>query len=66
MIGGGVADVGAPLLDAIADALNRLGDRSSFVRSLDLTNRISLKPDGDVGALGAAALAALSLGSSIR
>jgi glucokinase len=66
VIGGGVADVGAPLVDAIADALNRLGDRSSFVQSLDLQNRVSLKPSGDVGALGAAALVTASLGYSNR
>ncbi|MGI9608549.1 MAG: ROK family protein [Acidimicrobiales bacterium] len=57
VIGGGVAEVGDPLLDAIKNAVRRLEQRSSFVTSLDVTSRLVLKPGGAIGAYGAAALA---------
>lgn len=56
VIGGGVADAGTPLLDSVTAALQRLEERSSFVRLLALPRRVALKPDGPVGALGAALL----------
>ena len=57
VIGGGVADAGELLLDAILEGVKRLGAQSAFVRSLDLTGRIRITPPGGVGAIGAAALA---------
>ncbi len=56
VIGGGVADAGEPLLAALRGGLERLGNQSGFVRSLDLGERVILKPPGPVGALGAASL----------
>ncbi len=56
VIGGGVADVGEPLLVTIADGLKRLASQSEFAASLDLGDRIVLKPAGPIGALGAASL----------
>ncbi len=56
VVGGGVADVGQPLLDTIRDGLARLERRSAFVRSLELGDRLLLKPAGAIGALGAASL----------
>lgn len=56
VIGGGVADVGQPLLDTIRDGLRRMERRSAFVRSLDLADRLLLKPAGAIGPLGAASL----------
>ncbi len=56
VIGGGVAEVGEPLLEAIRAGLDRLGSHSAFVRSLDLGHRLLLKPAGPIGALGAASL----------
>lgn len=58
VIGGGVADLGQPLLREIMAALDKLATRSGFVRSLELPSRVMLKPPGPVGAVGAAALAA--------
>jgi hypothetical protein len=52
-----VADVGAPLADAIDSGLGRLESQSGFVRSLELRGRVQLKPSGPIGAIGAAALA---------
>jgi predicted NBD/HSP70 family sugar kinase len=57
IVGGGVADAGEPLLDAIRSGVSRLEARSRFVASLELGQRIELKPAGAVGAVGAAALA---------
>jgi glucokinase len=57
VIGGGVAEVGAPLADAIDAGLGRLESQSGFVRSLELRGRVQLKPSGPIGAIGAAALA---------
>ena len=59
VVGGGVADIGGPLLDVIAEGLRRLETSSGFVRSLELPSRLLLKPAGPVGAIGAAALAYL-------
>lgn len=56
VVGGGVAEVGPRLLDAIRDGIDRLQAQSGFVRSLDLGSRVVLKPAAPIGAIGAAAL----------
>ncbi len=54
---GGVADVGASLLmDALEQGLCRIQGRSPWVRALNLSDRIMLKPPEPVGVIGAAAL----------
>ena len=55
-IGGGVADAGRMLLDAILASVEVLSSQSDFVRSLELERRIRLAPPGPVGPVGAAAL----------
>ena len=57
VIGGGVAQAGIRLLDAIAAGIERLATQSAFVRALDLRDRVHLSPPGPVGAIGAAAAA---------
>ncbi|MBL7622497.1 ROK family protein [Frankia sp. AgB1.8] len=55
ILGGGVANLGAPLLDAVAGALRAQAATSPFLSSLDLASRLTLVPRGvPVGALGAA------------
>ena len=55
VLGGGVAEAGDPLLDAVVRALAERAERSPVVAALDLTDRVALVPDGvPVGALGAA------------
>jgi glucokinase len=55
VLGGGVAEAGDPLLDAVIRALTERADRSPVVAALELTDRVALVPDGvPVGALGAA------------
>jgi glucokinase len=55
VLGGGVAEAGDPLLDAVVHALAERADRSPVVAALELTGRVALVPDGvPVGALGAA------------
>jgi glucokinase len=58
VIGGGVAEAGNDLLNAINGGISRLEEQSSFVRSLDLGRRVELKPEGPIGVIGAAVLAA--------
>lgn len=54
-LGGGVSQVGAPLLEAVRAALHRQADGSAFVTSLELPERVALVPaDVPVGAVGAA------------
>ena len=57
MLGGGVADAGRPLLDSIESALSRMADQSDFVRDINMPDRLLLRPDAPLGALGAATLA---------
>jgi predicted NBD/HSP70 family sugar kinase len=57
VIGGGVAQVGDLLLDAIFAGIERLMAQSEFVRALDLCDRVRLSPPGPIGAIGAAAVA---------
>jgi len=55
VVGGGVAGIGEPLLDAVRSALQAESRQSPFLASLDLAERVSLAPAGvPVGALGAA------------
>jgi glucokinase len=54
-LGGGVSQVGPPLLDAVRAALRRQAGGSAFVTSLELPDRVALVPsDVPVGAIGAA------------
>ena len=57
VIGGGVASVGRPLLDAIVSEIDRLGEESEFVASLDLGSNLTLEQNPSVGAVGAATVA---------
>ncbi|MCM3660273.1 ROK family protein [Georgenia satyanarayanai] len=58
VIGGGVADIGRPLQDAVADALAARATHSPFLAGLHLPDRVVLcGGSDDVAALGAALLA---------
>jgi glucokinase len=58
VLGGGVSEVGEPLLTAIGSALDRQATSSAFLRGLDLSSRLALSPrDQPVAAVGAALLA---------
>lgn len=55
VLGGGVSELGPPLLDAVTGALHRQAGTSVFLKSLDLPARVALVPAGSpVGAVGAA------------
>lgn len=55
VLGGGVAEAGAPLLDAVRAALTRRAAVSPFVASLGLAERVTIVPPGvTLGAVGAA------------
>ena len=55
IIGGGVADVGEPLLAAVTAALRSQAATSPFLAALDLASRVRLLPGQlPVGAIGAA------------
>ncbi len=55
VLGGGVAEVGEPLREAVVAALERQASRSPFVASLDLPARVTLAPtEAPVAAIGAA------------
>jgi glucokinase len=55
VLGGGVSQLGQPLLDAVQDALADESAASGFLRSLDLPGRVRLAPGRvAVGAVGAA------------
>ncbi|MCW2797347.1 ROK family protein [Nocardioides sp.] len=57
VLGGGVAQLGEPLLDAVAEALRAQAVDSPFLASLDLAGRLSVVPaDYPVAAVGAAML----------
>lgn len=59
VVGGGVADVGPPLRDAVARALAARAAGSPFLAGVRLADRVVLAPPGDESAaLGAAMLAA--------
>jgi predicted NBD/HSP70 family sugar kinase len=58
VLGGGVAEAGAGLLDAVRAALRRRAARSPVLAAIDLAGRLALVPPGvPAGALGAAVLA---------
>jgi glucokinase len=55
IIGGGITDLGQPLLAAVAAALRAQAVTSPFLAALDLAARLRLLPSGvPVGAVGAA------------
>jgi glucokinase len=55
IIGGGVANVGEPLLEAVTAALRAQAAGSPFLTALDLASRVSLLPgQAAAGAIGAA------------
>jgi predicted NBD/HSP70 family sugar kinase len=55
IIGGGITDVGEPLLAAVTAALREQTASSPFLAALDLAGRVSLLPgELPVGAIGAA------------
>jgi glucokinase len=57
VLGGGVSHLGAPLVDAVSDALRAQAASSPFLASLDLAARIRVVPeDQPVAAIGAALL----------
>jgi glucokinase len=57
VLGGGVAEVGEPLVDAVRGALRRQAAVSAFLRDLDLAGRVRITPVGiPVAAIGAALL----------
>jgi predicted NBD/HSP70 family sugar kinase len=62
VIGGGVAELGAALVNQIKEQLDNMGAKSAFVDSLRIGRRLLLRPDGPVGPVGAAVLAADDLG----
>jgi predicted NBD/HSP70 family sugar kinase len=58
VLGGGVAEVGRPLLDLVAARLHRQATGSPFLRSLRLGDRLRIVPGGvPVAPIGAALLA---------
>jgi glucokinase len=58
VLGGGVAEAGAGVLDAVRAALRRRAARSPVLAAIDLADRVALVPsDIPAGALGAAVLA---------
>jgi predicted NBD/HSP70 family sugar kinase len=58
VLGGGVADVGPPLMTAVEAALRRRAARSALLVELDLPARLALLPDGvSAGSLGVLQLA---------
>jgi glucokinase len=58
VLGGGVAEAGPGLLDAVRAALHRRAAMSPVLTAIDLADRVALVPDGvPAGALGAAVLA---------
>ena len=65
---GAVAEAGAPLLGAVADVLYARAERSPVLAALDLACRVALVPEGvPAGALGAALLARAHLAAdSVR
>ncbi len=58
VIGGGVAELGEQLMAVITDGIDDMAKRSDLVSMLALGDRLSLKPDGPVAAVGAAVLVA--------
>lgn len=57
VLGGGVAEIGAPLLALVAEALERQAGTSGFLRRLRMADRLVLAPHGALVAPVGAALA---------
>jgi predicted NBD/HSP70 family sugar kinase len=58
VLGGGVAEVGRPLVELVAARLHRQSESSPFLRSLRIDDRLHIVPDGvPVAPIGAALLA---------
>jgi predicted NBD/HSP70 family sugar kinase len=58
VLGGGVAEVGRPLLEEVARRVHRQADGSAFLRSLRIGERLQIVPEGvPVAPIGAALLA---------
>jgi glucokinase len=60
VLGGGVTDLGQPLLDAVEAALLRQATGSPFLAALDLPRRVAMVPAGSPVAAVGAALAGVS------
>ena len=60
VIGGGIANLGAELLDGVRSVFTSWGENDSpFIASLDLSSRVSLVPDDvPIAAIGAALVGA--------
>lgn len=58
VLGGGIAEVGDPLLLGVVEALEARASDSPFLASLDLPGRVQPVPQGPVAAIGAAMLGA--------
>jgi glucokinase len=55
VLGGGVTEVGRPLVDAVVAALHRQAESSPFLAALELPSRVAVVPAGSaVAAIGAA------------
>lgn len=63
LLGGGVTEIGLPFFSAVEASLERLAQKSVFVRHLDLSNRVRPSPGNQFGAVGAASAAAQRLAS---
>ena len=65
VVGGGVAEIGQPLHDALVTALEARAATVPFMRALKLSERVRLvPPDRPVGAIGAALAAVAAWGTS--
>jgi predicted NBD/HSP70 family sugar kinase len=66
VIGGGLSNLGRPLLDDVAGVLDRWAAGSPFLASLELSSRIELLPPGfPVAAVGAATVGARGPGAAV-
>lgn len=65
LVGGGVAEVGAPLLDAVRAAVRRQVAGSAFLRSLGVDERLRLLPSGTLAAPIGAALSVEGAGGPV-
>lgn len=61
VIGGGMSSLGAPLIDSVVRVLESWAIDSAFLKSLELTSRVRLLPEGHSAAAVGAALAGLNL-----
>jgi len=66
VLGGGVAEVGEPLLLAVRSGLRQRASASPMLRSLDLSSRVTLIPPAPIGAIGAALAAHPEAGGEVE